>query len=186
VRLARVPRVELQALPRLGCAHAQNRRGASPTQAQSRHDGQDVAHVAHVVAAAARAGGVLEWNAGDRVASASSTDSIGESPLKFHPLSERDMDKAARIAESGAVYAIRDDERKAVKIGWSTDPIRRLAQLQTAVPHPLRLTAFIAGSKNVERSLHELFSDRHVRGEWYADHDGEVMAVMSGLSEQGF
>jgi N6-adenosine-specific RNA methylase IME4 len=88
VRLARVPRVELQALPRLGCAHAQNRRGASPTQAQSRHDGQDVAHVAHVVASAAESNCVLERDAGDRVASASSTDSIGESPLKFHPLSE--------------------------------------------------------------------------------------------------
>ena len=107
-------------------------------------------------------------------------------PLKFHPLSELELDKAKRIAESGAVYAIRDDERRAVKIGWSAEPLRRLSQLQVAVPHQLRLAAFIAGSKSVESGLHELFQDRHIRGEWYADSDGEVMAVMSGLSAQGF
>jgi hypothetical protein len=113
--------------------------------------------------------------------------------VKFHPLSElfplmqgREFAKAERIAESGAVYAIRDDERRAVKLGWSTDPLRRLTQLQTAVPHALRIVAVIAGGKTLERGLQSIFKDRRIRGEWFSDHDNEVSAVMAELSARGY
>lgn len=98
----------------------------------------------------------------------------------------REFDKAERIANSGAVYAIRDDARAAVKIGWSTDPLRRLAQLQTAVPNTLRIVAVVAGGKTLERGLQREFKDRRIRGEWFSDHDNEVSAVMTELSARGY
>lgn len=94
--------------------------------------------------------------------------------------------KAEQIAEQGAVYAIRDDVRSAVKLGWSTDPLRRLAQLQTAVPNVLRIVAVVAGGKTLERGLQQEFKDRRIRGEWFSDHDNEVSAVMAELSARGY
>lgn len=70
MRRTRRSRIELQALPRLGCAHATHWRTASPTQTESPHHRQNVAHVAHVVASASTASGVLERDAGESVETA--------------------------------------------------------------------------------------------------------------------
>jgi len=88
---------------------------------------------------------------------------------------------AQRVAITGVVYCIANVNRPVVKIGWSMDAISRLAQLQTASPDRLRLAAFVPGSKDVERGLHDLFADIRLVGEWFHDPEGEIVAVVSEL-----
>lgn len=63
------------------------------------------------------------------------------------------------------IYFIQDTGSKAIKIGISQDPNKRLAQLQTAHASELRLIAVMDGNESDEQALHRLFTNR--RGEWF-------------------
>jgi len=54
-----------------------------------------------------------------------------------------------------------------VKIGTSTNPHGRLADLESSSPVPLRLLRTIAGGVPLERDLHHRFRAHRVRGEWF-------------------
>lgn len=54
-----------------------------------------------------------------------------------------------------------------IKIGWATNPHRRMADLQVANPLELMLLCAVVGTIRDERSCHALFEgDRH-RREWF-------------------
>lgn len=55
-----------------------------------------------------------------------------------------------------------------IKIGRAGNPIRRLNELQTGSYLNLLLIAQVKG--NVEKQLHSLFKEHHLRGEWFVDH----------------
>lgn len=83
----------------------------------------------------------------------------------------------------GWVYCIRDDASRAVKIGFSRNPERRFAQLQTANPNRLR---FIGAHKAVEAFegfLHWSNRDRRISGEWFDDEDFCVSDVFRMMAE---
>ena len=70
------------------------------------------------------------------------------------------------------------------KVGITmNDPMRRLAQLQTASPAKLRLVCFVPDSSHeLERMVHHVLRDRHSHGEWF---HGEVdQAEAQGLVDQ--
>ncbi len=77
-----------------------------------------------------------------------------------------------------SVYFIQCEETKAVKIGTSRDPEKRLLQLQTASPGKLTILGTVPGNKYREAELHNRFADRHVRGEWYSVTTEEVKAIV--------
>jgi hypothetical protein len=54
---------------------------------------------------------------------------------------------------AGYVYFVQS-AGTSVKIGWSSDPVRRLKALATANATPLRLLGTFPGSKRIERFLH--------------------------------
>lgn len=58
-----------------------------------------------------------------------------------------------------------------VKVGRSKNPDRRLKQLQTGSPHPLRLILHAPGRGDLERQIHRLMKDRRIRrsGEWFEE-----------------
>jgi hypothetical protein len=58
-----------------------------------------------------------------------------------------------------------------IKVGRSKDPKRRLKQLQTACPHPLRLILHIPDEGYREREIHRLMRCRNTRGngEWFEE-----------------
>ena len=66
---------------------------------------------------------------------------------------------------TGFIYAIRCMDR--VKIGFSTDPARRLVKIRADNAHECRLLGVIAGDMELEAQLHERFAHYHVRGEWF-------------------
>jgi len=70
------------------------------------------------------------------------------------------------------VYLIQSGACGPLKIGFTAcDVAKRLTQLQTGNPQPLRLVASIPGTKQIERHLHGAFSDLRLTGEWFAADD---------------
>lgn len=73
-----------------------------------------------------------------------------------------------KIEKSKYVYFILTKKLKAVKIGVSADPLRRLEALQIGNPSKLKLLLTI--NQNIylnEKRLHEKFEKWHIRGEWF-------------------
>lgn len=65
----------------------------------------------------------------------------------------------------GYVYYITDGEY--AKIGYSTNPQARLAELQTGNARPLRLVWYFAGTPQDEADLHQKFIGYNVLQEWF-------------------
>lgn len=66
------------------------------------------------------------------------------------------------------VYFISAEETARVKIGYSIDPHRRLAQLKTGSPCTLKMAGIIKNtSASLENKLHKKFSADRINGEWF-------------------
>ena len=68
------------------------------------------------------------------------------------------------------VYCIRVRGTNRVKIGFSKDPMRRLATLQTAHADllDLELVLCTCDYRALEKELHRKHNGRRIRGEWFA------------------
>ncbi|WP_331758636.1 GIY-YIG nuclease family protein [Streptomyces sp. NBC_01547] len=75
------------------------------------------------------------------------------------------------------VYILGAEGSPLVKIGWTNNPSRRLADLQSGSPLALRLLATCEGDARLESALHGHFADRRVRGEWFDLGDDPVDLV---------
>lgn len=64
-----------------------------------------------------------------------------------------------------------------IKIGAAFDVPRRLAQLQSAMPYRAVLLGTMPGGLDRERSLHLLFRESRLEGEWFARSD-DLMALI--------
>lgn len=85
-----------------------------------------------------------------------------------------------RFAEVCLLYFIRHGRRDVVKIGYSADPIRRLAGLQTSSPDRLSLLGVCPGDREDEAALHQQLAHLHKRGEWFRD-TAELRAAVKEL-----
>jgi DNA-binding XRE family transcriptional regulator len=76
------------------------------------------------------------------------------------------------VIESGGAY----------KIGVSTDPEKRLAQLKTGFPRGGSIVATVAAAPLLERGLHRHFADKQLSGEWFSltAEDVEWVKNLSG------
>lgn len=69
------------------------------------------------------------------------------------------------MSAPGYCYAIETDD--AFKFGFSSEPWRRLAGINSTTPSPARMVGYVAASKIQEARLHELLRKFKIRGEWY-------------------
>lgn len=90
--------------------------------------------------------------------------------LKSVPLREkRNFERFPHLpGGEGYIYFIRAGSK--VKIGFSTRPLIRLANLQTSHHEKLEVLGTKPGTKKLEADLHHRFRDFHVRGEWFQAH----------------
>ncbi|MBV8819866.1 MAG: GIY-YIG nuclease family protein [Acidobacteriaceae bacterium] len=80
--------------------------------------------------------------------------------------------------KDGLVYFIEDTLTTDVKIGFcQKKPEKRMADLRTGNPNPLRLVGSVRGSKAQEKELHRRFSAYHRKGEWFTS------AVLADITE---
>jgi hypothetical protein len=86
--------------------------------------------------------------------------------------------------KSDQMYVIREAGSSYVKVGITNNIERRLRTLQTANPHKLELvykfTAAPGVIKSFEKIVHRELKkmDRHVHGEWFFIHPGELKNVL--------
>ena len=67
------------------------------------------------------------------------------------------------------LYVIQSDVTGAIKIGRSSNPKRRLAQLQTGSPYRLKLLTVVENNGHLEKSLHQTLKPfkQACKGEWF-------------------
>lgn len=112
---------------------------------------------------------------GQRWQSLWSTHLVQAEPVSF---SWREIPKATR---TGYVYFIQAGvEGGPIKIGWSCNVRRRLAELQTANATRLVLLTCIPGTLLDEKSWHHRFSDARLDLEWFRPTQ-ELMQAISSL-----
>lgn len=80
---------------------------------------------------------------------------------------------------SGYVYAISDGEDR-VKIGWSSNPIRRLAKISSDCPGNVSLLGLVEATRAQEAEAHALLNPWRVNGEWFR-LEGPVLAFVQML-----
>lgn len=108
---------------------------------------------------------------------------------KAQKKAEREAKKrAAQEAKSkkprkGQIYFIQQGDNGPIKIGYSTNPEKRLQTLNTASPYPLKLLHTIQGGKNLEKELHARFADTQLDGEWFEDSE-ELLAYIEFLKAE--
>lgn len=78
------------------------------------------------------------------------------------------------------IYFVLNASRKAVKIGYSANVVRRLNGLQTSSPDKLKLLGVCPGSRSEEVELHVRFATLHIRGEWFRA-DPELLATAKAM-----
>lgn len=83
----------------------------------------------------------------------------------------------------GWVYFIANESSGAIKIGYSSDPEKRLSDLQVASPAKLRLIGRIPGGAELERQLHQKFWSLRLNGEWFKYEDELVRYIESIQSD---
>jgi hypothetical protein len=83
---------------------------------------------------------------------------------------------------SGYVYAMRSGS--AIKIGFSTEPERRLLSIATGCADGCELVGYAVGTKEHEAELHALCSKEHIRGEWFRE-EGVVSLFLEHLPKNG-
>jgi hypothetical protein len=54
------------------------------------------------------------------------------------------------------------------KIGYSTNPQKRLKSLSTSSPLPLVLIGYLEGSKELEKQMHMKYHSNHLEREWFS------------------
>lgn len=91
--------------------------------------------------------------------------------------------KAAH-ALSIPVYFVQCGDKGLVKIGFTMNFPRRLAELQVSNPEPVRLIGWVRGGRREERRLHAKFAHLRQHAEWF--NPGPVLlAYLQGITEQG-
>jgi hypothetical protein len=74
----------------------------------------------------------------------------------------------ARVADTAPQYVyFAQVDGGPIKIGVARNPIRRLAQMRTGNPAPIRLLGVIRGNTQTELEIHNLFAAENVAGEWF-------------------
>jgi T5orf172 domain len=81
------------------------------------------------------------------------------------------------------IYFIRRPSSGLIKIGVSSDPMSRIAALQTAADEPLELLGLCQGGRIFESVIHRLLADHHSHGEWFRDCR-MVQTILAGISYQ--
>lgn len=71
-----------------------------------------------------------------------------------------------------------------VKIGYSSNPYKRLKQLQTGSPERLELMFTIPGDRKLEKRLHKLLWRNREANEWFFLSPGLIL-YLKRLAEQG-
>lgn len=72
-----------------------------------------------------------------------------------------------------------------VKFGKARRPQKRLKELSTGSPHPLKLLASVDWFDDIEPVIHAAFKDRRKNGEWFSPDDSLMSFVSTMMCPHG-
>jgi len=81
------------------------------------------------------------------------------------------------------IYVIHAVGTNRVKIGFSSDPQRRLVALQTGSSFPLAIIGVRAGSLKLEQAIHGQLQDCRVEGEWFDIAPDEALKIVQDAKD---
>lgn len=81
------------------------------------------------------------------------------------------------------IYFIRNTTTGTIKIGYSIDPTKRLATLQTAHHDRLEVWDAVPGDQDAERVLHRRFASFRMNGEWFHPHPVVITGIAKVIEE---
>lgn len=82
------------------------------------------------------------------------------------------------------IYFARQGESGPIKIGHTDNVKNRFDSLQTASAEHLQLLAIIPGDRSREKSLHGLFENSRINGEWFAPTP-ELLGIIGAIAKYG-
>jgi hypothetical protein len=88
--------------------------------------------------------------------------------------------KSIARGRCGVVYVAVRATDGAVKIGWTSDVMRRVQELRKLACSAVELAACFPGDKPDELRLHARFSEDRLDGEWFRPSDA-LLAFVNGL-----
>ena len=92
--------------------------------------------------------------------------------------------RAKKDGGSGFVYFVQGRKGGPVKIGYAVDPQRRLGNMSTGSPVPLKLLAAIPGDRNLEADLHRFFGVGRLHGEWFRAKTFGLFNLIDAATEE--
>lgn len=75
--------------------------------------------------------------------------------------------KAQKAGKQGFIYLIREKTTKFGKIGYSVNPEKRIAEIQTGNPRQLELVGKVKGKPADELAMHAKYIKQNVLQEWF-------------------
>lgn len=81
------------------------------------------------------------------------------------------------------VYFLTTEKQESIKIGFSNDPYKRLATLQTSHPDKLYYLRILEGDISIEKNLHNKFKHLRINGEWFL-YDQEILDYITNTEDQ--
>jgi len=85
--------------------------------------------------------------------------------------------------KTGFIYFVHAKLSNRVKIGWSANPDKRIADLLTASPEPLECLGKMPGRITDERALHQGFGADRVHREWFTASP-QLLAYISKVAHK--
>jgi len=86
----------------------------------------------------------------------------------FEDVRLRRMMTGREVQPGRCVYFLQARPMSLIKIGSSSDPIKRVRDLRRTSPEPLNVIRIIWGDYTSERILHGKFDEERQHGEWFS------------------
>lgn len=84
--------------------------------------------------------------------------------------------------EDGVVYFVRCRTTGLVKIGTTTDPLKRMRSIQSMCPTALECVSAVIGGVDREQAIHDSLGHKRKHGEWFALDDEDVPSADPSLA----
>jgi hypothetical protein len=102
------------------------------------------------------------------------------------PKGQRQRERQTRMRRPGVVYFIEAIGVEMIKVGFTRDLPKRLADLKTALPIDLRVLTTMPGDRETEARIQAALAEHRVRGEWFRAHGVlSFLGMTHGSSDSG-
>lgn len=93
---------------------------------------------------------------------------------------QRKLKYKESIKDSEFIYVFGNFKKEICKIGYSTNPLKRLNSIQTGCPFKLEIILILRGDRKIEKNLHKKYKKYKTNGEWFS-FSGELRNSINSM-----